>query len=88
MSLNFRKSCSFMPVQTCLLHDEKPRTVKQRFPRQSGVHFVFTFRAKTKSVSFALSKAGPVGGFSFIHALLRLHRWQRSTPDVSVLHSQ
>lgn len=30
-----------MLVQKCLLHDEKPRIVKRRFPRQSGVHFVF-----------------------------------------------
>lgn len=50
--------------------------------------FFLFFFAKKKIISVAFSQAGLVDGFSFIHALLCLHRWQRSTPGVSVFHSQ
>lgn len=52
MLLNFCRSCSIMLVQTCPLHDEKPRTVKQRFPWQGDVHFVFSFFQSGKSFLF------------------------------------
>lgn len=50
--------------------------------------FCLFFFAKRKITYFAFSQAGLVAGFSFIHALLCLHRWQCSTPGVSVFHSQ
>lgn len=84
MSLNFCKSCSIMLVQKCPLHDEKPRTVQRRFPRQSGVHFVFFFPLlSSQGVKPFLSRRQDWSMVSASYMLLLcLHRWQCSTPGV------
>lgn len=45
-----------MLVQKCLLHEEKPRTVTQRFPQQNGVHFVFFFFSQRRKSFLLLSR--------------------------------
>lgn len=85
MLQNFCESCSIMLVQRCLLHDEKPRTVKRRFQGQGGVHFVFSFFLQ-RGKSFLLRSCRQDESMASASHML-CFACTSGTPGVGVFHS-
>lgn len=85
MSLKRSAKCSSTITLVQKLHDEKPRTVKRRFPPDKVVSVFF----------FAFSCAELVDGFSFLHAFCFFSCFcfactggSALTPGIRVFHSQ